>query len=115
MFGVCLPHIDWIQFLKCFGQVKIWDFWTLRIEEHFPDADVPKELLKPHEQPEQPEPEAPEAPEAEVPEETEAEPPAKAEVDTPQVGRWPFAIKHGRIWTAKFANHVPKRFGMILV
>lgn len=85
--------------------------WKLRIEEYFPDADVPKELLKPHEQPEQPEPEAPEAPEAEVPEETEAEPPAKAEVDTPQVGRWLFATKHGRISCSKTFWY---DFGMIL-
>ena len=86
---------------------------ALRIEEHFPDADVPKELLKPHEQPEQPEqpePEAPEALEAEVPQ-TEAEPPAKAEVDTPQVGRWLVATKHGSIWKSKFANHAPKPVG----
>ena len=74
--------------------------WALRIEEYFPDADVPKELLKPHEQPEQPEPEAPEAPEAEVPEETEAEPPAKAEV-----GSLPLNMD---------AYHAPKPFGMIL-
>eukprot|EP00435_Cladocopium_sp_Y103_P050813 s334_g15.t1 len=57
------------------------------IEEHFPDADVPKELLKPHEQPEQPEDPAPEATleATEVAEETEAEPPAKkAEADSPK-------------------------------
>eukprot|EP00438_Fugacium_kawagutii_P016966 Skav217280 [mRNA] locus=scaffold120:199839:206828:+ [translate_table: standard] len=56
-----------------------------RIEEHFPDADVPKELLKPDELPA----EDLEAPEVtpEVPEETEEELAKKVEVDSPQVRR----------------------------
>ena len=114
MFGVCVPYIDCCQFLKCLGQVEIWDDLILVETE---DWGVLPRCWRPEGTAEAAR--ATGATRARSAwstggrsfEETEAEPPAKAEVDTPQVGRWLFATKHGRISCSKTFWY---DFGMIL-